>query len=982
MRQIASRLAAIVFLLAAAIPAAAQQRAPLRGDVNGDGRVSAADAQAVLAHLRGRSLPAGFDVAGRGDADGDGRITRADAELITRFASGQNVAQLPVGRPAELPVPSGTTVLECRGNPATRALVCSAPAVGGSPDLLYGGQNRFTTLTSSGISVYADTFAFDVTVKNLIPQPIGTTNGRDPDPNGVRVFFAGGVQNTSASAGSIEVGNADGVATFTAADQPFFRYAEVLAPGATSSARRWKLRFDPGVETFSFRLYLSSPVQFPDGWVDVAPGTLALASGDSALLADTVRNAYGMVIDTATVTWTTSDPAIATVDAAGRVAAVGDGAATITATSGPRVGRASVVVSTASAGTSRLAATPATLAVHDTTVVTLTVLNGAGQPVTRGGAAVTFATTLGTLGAVTDNGNGTYSAPLTAPSVGAARVSATLAGRPVSDTADVAFTAAAPASYVVTSSTLAPAAGSTVTITAALRDAYGNAVTGVARSVTWSSTGGGSFSAPASAVDSAGIATVRFTTATAAGTTHAVTAADSTGTTGSVTLVTVTGAASTLAANDGDGQSAVAGSAVATPPSVRVTDSAGNPVPGATVTFAVAHGGGSATGTTQTTDSLGIARVESWTLGTTAGAGSDSLRASVTGLADFTFSASATAGPPAAITRATADSATATVGSAVTPPPSVTITDSYGNPVAGVTVAFTADSASGTVAGGSPTTDSLGVATVGSWTLRGTPGINTLTVTAGSLTTTFTATGTVGAPSPATTRITAADSTLASDSSTVVTVRVSDALGNAVATGGATVALTTTLGTLGDVADNGDGSYTATLTHTGTAGTATVSGTLNGVAIGDSATVEFAGGSGPFTWTGTVSDDWSVPGNWSRGAVPTAGDTVVISGAVATQPRITDGNKAVLRMEMTDGATLALGGYTLTIGGDLVAPTGTVSDGTVEMSGTTRTISGTVPALWITGSTATSAPTRTTAAVSVSGGALTVAGQAFTISIP
>ncbi|HYW07924.1 MAG TPA: hypothetical protein VE913_13270, partial [Longimicrobium sp.] len=170
-------------------------------------------------------------------------------------------------------------------------------------------------------------------------------------------------------------------------------------------------------------------------------------------------------------------------------------------------------------------------------------------------------------------------------------------------------------------------------------------------------------------------------------------------------------------------------------------------------------------------------------------------------------------------------------------------------------------------------------------------------------------------------------------------------------------------------------------THTGTTGTATVSGTLNGVAIADSARVEFVVASGPLTWTGTVSDDWNVAGNWSRGVVPTATDTVIISGTIARQPRLTDGNKAVQRMEMTANATLALGGFTLTIGGDLVAPTGTVSTGTVVMSGTPTTISGTVPALQVTGSIATSAPTRTTAAVSVSG-KLTVIDQPLTISIP
>jgi len=62
-------------------------------------------------------------------------------------------------------------------------------------------------------------------------------------------------------------------------------------------------------------------------------------------------------------------------------------------------------------------------------------------------------------------------------------------------------------------------------------------------------------------------------------------------------------------------------------PSVRVTDADGDPVEGATVTFAVASGGGSVTGAQQTTGADGVATVGSWTLGDTPGA--NSLTASV-----------------------------------------------------------------------------------------------------------------------------------------------------------------------------------------------------------------------------------------------------------------------------------------------------------------------------------------------------------------
>ena len=90
----------------------------------------------------------------------------------------------------------------------------------------------------------------------------------------------------------------------------------------------------------------------------------------------------------------------------------------------------------------------------------------------------------------------------------------------------------------------------------------------------------------------------------------------------------------------GDGQSALVGTAVAVAPAVTVTDALGTAVSGATVTFAVASGGGSVTGASATTSASGVATVGSWTLGTTAG--TNTLTASVASLPPVTFTATGT----------------------------------------------------------------------------------------------------------------------------------------------------------------------------------------------------------------------------------------------------------------------------------------------------------------------------------------------------
>ena len=107
-----------------------------------------------------------------------------------------------------------------------------------------------------------------------------------------------------------------------------------------------------------------------------------------------------------------------------------------------------------------------------------------------------------------------------------------------------------------------------------------------------------------------------------------------------VTVTVGAGAASAIAANGGNAQTATVGTAVRTAPSVIVKDANGNPVSGTSVTFAVASGGGAITGASATTDASGIATVGSWTLGTVAGA--NTLTATASGLSGSPVSFTAT----------------------------------------------------------------------------------------------------------------------------------------------------------------------------------------------------------------------------------------------------------------------------------------------------------------------------------------------------
>ena len=298
--------------------------------------------------------------------------------------------------------------------------------------------------------------------------------------------------------------------------------------------------------------------------------------------------------------------------------------------------------------------------------------------------------------------------------------------------------------------------------------------------------------------------------------------------------------ATTLTANSATTLTGTAGSVVTTAPSVLVRDQNGTAMAGVPVAFNVASGGGSVSGAAATTNSSGIATVGSWTLGTAVGA--NTLVASTGSLTPVTFTATAAAGAAASITKTGGDAQTAAAGSAVPIPPSVTVKDANGNPVAGAAVTFAVTAGGGSVTGASQTTNSSGVATVGSWTLGTSAGANSLSATSGSLTAAvFTATGTVGAAASVTK--TAGDNQTAEDGTTLpiapaVTVR--DAAGNPVS--GVTVIFA--VGT-------GGGSLTGGTQVTNASGVATVGSWTLGT-IGQNTLTATAGTLPPVTFTATA----------------------------------------------------------------------------------------------------------------------------------
>ncbi len=274
-------------------------------------------------------------------------------------------------------------------------------------------------------------------------------------------------------------------------------------------------------------------------------------------------------------------------------------------------------------------------------------------------------------------------------------------------------------------------------------DAFGNAVPGTA--IAWTvAAGEAALSAAHSVTDAAGQAASIATAGNAAGT-FTVTAAIPTsqglppGPSVEFRATVQAGAAATLAAVSGGGQSGVVGSTAAQPLVVRVSDSFGNAVSGATIRWSATSG--SVSPAAATSDAGGGAQA-TYTFGS--GAGSATVTAAIDGASGTTgtvqFTMTALAGAPAAIERAAGDAQVATPGTTLPVSPRVRVADAQGNPVAGAAVTFSVGSGGGSVTEPTRTTNAGGFASVGSWRLGSTAGSNTLIATTGALTTTFTAT--------------------------------------------------------------------------------------------------------------------------------------------------------------------------------------------------------------------------------------------------
>jgi len=215
----------------------------------------------------------------------------------------------------------------------------------------------------------------------------------------------------------------------------------------------------------------------PVAAVTIAPSSATIIVGSTAQLSAVTKDAAGNTLTGRTVTWASSNTAVATVNGSGLVTGVATGSATITATSEGQSGSAAVSVTPVPVASVSVSPASANVTAGQTVQLTATPRDAGGNALS--GRVVTWGSS--NTAVATVNGSGL----VTGVAAGSATITATSEGQSGSAAASVTQTPVPVASVNVSPASTSVTVGQTVQLTATPRDAGGNALTG--RVVTWGS---------------------------------------------------------------------------------------------------------------------------------------------------------------------------------------------------------------------------------------------------------------------------------------------------------------------------------------------------------------------------------------------------------------------------------------------------------------------------------------------------------------
>ncbi len=211
------------------------------------------------------------------------------------------------------------------------------------------------------------------------------------------------------------------------------------------------------------------------GSVSVTLGATQLLPGATTSASAEVRSSAGAVLSGRNITWTSSAPSVATVDAAGGVVAVSAGTTAITASSEGKSGSATLTVTLPPVATVALTLAQSSVVAGSTTAATVLLRDNAGNTLT--GRAITYTSSSPGVATIDNNGS------IIAISAGTTTITATSEGQ--SGSAPLTVLPPPVATVTVSLQQTTVVLGDGTTASAVLRDAGGSTLSG--RTISWSS---------------------------------------------------------------------------------------------------------------------------------------------------------------------------------------------------------------------------------------------------------------------------------------------------------------------------------------------------------------------------------------------------------------------------------------------------------------------------------------------------------------
>jgi len=163
-------------------------------------------------------------------------------------------AKLIAERQREQPV---VLALTCEMASSAAVVTCrpiAAPPAGVSPSVVYGAQATYASFFPLDLvkDAVARRWQFTAHLQNLLEQSVGTLD--DTTVTGVKVFVT--ELRATAGTGTVSVANADGTGDFTAPNQPYFKFNQIVEPNGYSGKKLLKFNVPKTVTAVSMNVII------------------------------------------------------------------------------------------------------------------------------------------------------------------------------------------------------------------------------------------------------------------------------------------------------------------------------------------------------------------------------------------------------------------------------------------------------------------------------------------------------------------------------------------------------------------------------------------------------------------------------------------------------------------------------------------------------------------------------------------------------